>query len=269
MLDGGYEETGSIEGYDLYARRDGRRTLAVADGRLLFCLRGPSETGLGRVRTAIGAGRGEVRRYHEASDDFGAISDALGGRPWVWCHGAEPDDGLPDAVERRGTTFAATPEAVYFSEGFLFERTAAVDRGRVKSWLRDRDRPLQATRTDVRTSGRVVVADVHLTHEDWRGLRDGTPVRLPLVTWVPDGDPGDGVVRFHHVAGDPVDADRLSVRVNGEAVTPSVAGDRVGPGDTVAVDLDEPLTNDARLWFDQGNGSGAAIAGYRPGEDPT
>jgi len=238
----------------------------VGDGRLLFSLRGPADTGLGRVRTVIQAGRGEVTRYHEADDDFRALSTALGDRSWVWYHGGLERDDQPETVERSGTAFLATSDAVYFFQGYLFESQSAVDTGAVKSALRDRDRPLQSERTDIETEGRVALAEIHLTHEKWRALEDDDRTELPVVTWIPRAD--DGVVQFEHAGGEPVDAGRLSVR-GGDPEAASIPAGTVRTGDAVSVDLAEWSGTDVRLWYDLGGGSGGVLASHDPEEGST
>jgi len=267
VLDGGYRPAGTRDDYDVYGRRDGRRTLAVTDGRVLFSLRGPEADGIERIRTVLRARHGDVGRYHEVDDDFATVSETLGARPWTW-HQPRPirndarEDGDLDGLDRTSTSFVATEAAVYFVEAYLYERESALDESALKAYLRGRSRAQNTRTTGVSVRGRVALVRMQLPIDDWTRQADAERETAPHTTWIPESV--DGGVRFHHEGGDTVDAAHLATPVDPDFAS---GFETVGPGDAPRAEADDDET--VQLFYEtDGGDSRQVIASYEP-EDRT
>lgn len=240
LSQGGYEGAGSLEAFDLYRRRDGKRTVAVTDGTLLFAHHGPEDGGVDQIRTHLRAKRGELPRYHEADEGFDALSRATGGRPWAWIRrGVNDRDPVSETVTDSASGMTATDEAVYFFNSYLYPEPGAVDRQQLRSTLERSDRALGSEATDLRVEGRVATAEIHLTHDAYGALFDaGDAVDYPQVTWTTEAV--EGAVQFRHEAGDPVAGERLQVKYLADGWrlpdSPVVTDAELGPGDALTVD---------------------------------
>jgi len=77
-----YEPAGTEAGYDVYARPDVERVVAVGPDAVVFG-NGPTEF-REYVRATVDAGRGDVARYYERDADLAALTDSAGTRRWAW-----------------------------------------------------------------------------------------------------------------------------------------------------------------------------------------
>jgi hypothetical protein len=262
VSEGGYRRAGSLAGRDRYERVDGRATLAVGDGRLLYAPVGPDDDGGDRIGTVLRARRGEIPRYHETDEGFATLSATLGGRPWTWVHPTAFGTDPPAGVERTAEATTVTDDAVYVLRSFLYPAAGDVDEATLRSYLETSSRAPESRTTDLEVDGRVATAEIHLDHATYRRMTDDAGP-FPQVTWT--ADRVDGGVRLRHEAGDPVPATALRVqylladgRVDADR---QFGGGEVGPGDGLVV---APPADAERvlLWYEWGEESRAVVADY-------
>lgn len=242
LADTAYEPDGTYRDYDLFARSDVTRRVAVRDGVIVWT--NARHHRAANLEATIDAGRGDVERYHDADDDFAAVTEAVGASRLLYVGGSHP--GL---VTERATMGA---DAFRFGDAgyqVLLERYSdgrAVSEERVRRALETQTAELtsEAETPDVGVDGRFarVEARVPLAPDGDRDPID----EPPQVTWGASFDPETRAVTIRHEAGDRVDADWLWYDVDfaddyGEIEKEPLWSDRdaVGPGDRATVDLSD------------------------------
>ncbi|SFS08052.1 hypothetical protein SAMN05216559_3343 [Halomicrobium zhouii] len=242
LADTAYEPDGSYRDYDLYARSDVPRRVAVRDGVVVWT----SSVGFDatNLEATIDAGRGDVERYHEADDDFAAVTEAVGASRLLYVGSGHP--GLATEYATMGADAFRISDASYQILLERYPEGQAVPAGRIRRILEDEPHELtsEAETADVGVEGRLarVEARVPLAPD-----RDRDPIRdPPQVTWGASFDADARTVTIRHEAGEEVDADWLWYDVDfpddyGEIAKEPLWSERdaVGPGDRATIDLSD------------------------------
>ncbi|WP_435362133.1 hypothetical protein [Haloarchaeobius sp. DFWS5] len=222
----GFERRDRYGGYEFYTHQMGVAALA-ADAVLTST---DSHAPRRNLETVIDAQRGEIPRYHEVNEDFRFLTDTIGSPTLatVWTSDPEADrsgsDG-PRGVAGQGHIISHGDDAAYQSRIVRFQTGETVNRDRVvaaiqrgidhsqysKSRLLGTSQPLQPARP-----GRLVRFDGEIPYDRYADVFGGPDDELtPVATWRCDLDREAETVTIHHVAGDDVPADRLTVMTNG------------------------------------------------------
>ena len=243
-----YEPDGSYRDYDLYARSDVPRRVAVRDGVIVWTSGGRLDAA--NLEATIDAGRGDVERYHEADDDFAAVTEAVGASRLLYVGGGHP--GLATEYATMGADAFRIGDAGYQILLERYPEGQAVSAERIRRILEDQPHELtsEAETPDVGVDARFarVEARVPLAPD-----RDREPIRdPPQVTWGASFDADAGTVTIRHEAGEEVDAGWLWYDVDFpddygeiEKIPLWPDGDTVGPGDRVTIDLSDSPDVDA------------------------
>ncbi len=246
----GYGPDGSYRGYDLFARSDVPRRVAVGDEVILSSSQSADPDP--DLEALIDAGAGERERYHEASDAVERVTDAIGASRLVI---GGPEFGDP------------TDRAAFAADGFRFDDDAAyqvfklwfpADRVPTTDVLERAFRDEyglteEADTFDVSVDGQIGTLETRVPRGEPRDL--GPMLDPPQVTWGAAYDADARTVTLRHEAGDPVDADLLYYDVDTETSPGEVekrplwqGARRVGPGDAAEIDLsDRPDVTDVNL----------------------
>jgi hypothetical protein len=245
----GYETAEPYRGYDVYARSDIPRVVAVSDSALLFGHSRRTNPNRARenVETTIDAKSGEVPRQHEIDAEFAALTRRAGQRAANWLGVGLLDSASPGQTQSTAAKKAVTgaiswdvdADGVYFVYDVVYPKGTEAPKRAIKRHFRSRRRAVESTLTDVETDGRFARIELRMrkaTIEDESRARGPSP---PQITWGVDHDRANETLTFEHEAGDTADARRLSLSgAIGDGR--SVDFDRFGtfePGDRVVVDL--------------------------------
>ncbi|MCU4799215.1 hypothetical protein OB920_02355 [Halobacteria archaeon HArc-gm2] len=253
LADTAYEPDGTYRDYDLYARSDVPRRLAVRDGVLVWT--SAEHHRAANLEATIDAGRGDVERYHEADDDFAAVTEAVGASRLLYVGGGHP--GLATEYATMGADAFRIADAGY---QILLERYPggqAVSAERIRRLLEDQPHELtsEAETPDVGVDGRLARVEARVPLAP-NGDRD--PVdEPPQVTWGASFDPDTRTVTIRHEAGEAVDADLLWYDVDSpddygeiEKLPLWPGRDSAGPGDETTVDLsDSPDADGVQIEY--------------------
>ena len=247
VLDGGYEEAGEYEGYDLFERQGTARAVAVRDGTMVYS---GVERALAVVETVVDARAGRRERLHEADDAFDSISRDLGAMPamsfWRATDGAGDPLGIElfEGHDPRWSVVCSTADAEYAYEVIHVRlgTAATFSERRLKTHLEDRNEWARAHTADVTVDGAAVDVAVKWTREEaleWVG--DRKRPAPPQITWETTVEDGGDAVRIAHLAGDAVDATDLRLVYPGTdvPVEPQFDDrfDTVQAGDELTVDV--------------------------------
>lgn len=266
----GYGPAGSYEGYDLYSRSDTPRTAAVGDGVVVFA-RGDSARG---DLEAVVDARGErVDRYHEVDDDFERFVDVVGASPMSWIYGDSFAGGSDVAeVTYAATSYTFDADAYYFVVHRLYAPDAEVSEVDIRRELSEKGRPVRSSSVDLALSGRLATIEMRMSPDRFVRETADDPDDWPRVTWGVDHDADAEALTIRHEAGDPIDADRLSVELINRESNPlrqfADEHDRVTPGDSLVLDLgsvpegmEEPRVQVRYRW---GEHSSTTVLSYQP-----
>jgi hypothetical protein len=239
-VDSGYDAVGSYEGYDAYSRDDSPRAVLVDDDAIVWA---DGDRAVTDVRAAVDARDRRTRRLGEVDSDFADVTDAAGRSPWTWLF--EDTKGHDNEL---GWTWSASnfeydDSAAYYRQTYLFPDGETPQRGRVRDWLEQRDRPVGAETVDVEIDGRVVQVEIRMAAEKYRREIDSEPGDWPQVTWGVTRD-GESVTMTHE-AGDSIPKPWLTLTYypteDDEDDTVADAfesvGERFEPGESITVDL--------------------------------
>lgn len=260
LLESGYVADGDHRGYDRYVREDVPRTVAVADGRIVFG-KGPQRDAA--IDVALDARAGDVPRATE-EPAFEQITDAAGTRPFLML--GDSFSGLFDDYELDrfvvGVDFDGS--AFYYCHYFRFTDEVP-SRGGIQDQVESMDLGEAADRVGVERDGQFVSVVIQATSDVVQS--DLAPVgTAPHCTWGIEAD--DGEYRIVHEAGEPAPAEQLSVHdgwADGATLDTQFADEyaTVGPGDSIRVPADMieegPLTI---VW--ETESSSATLLEYRP-----
>lgn len=251
----GYEPADGYESYDRYSREDVPRTVAVADGRIVYAA---GEHRDAYVEGVIDAAAGRVPRRHEADDEtdeqrvvseaYADVTTAVGGRPFLLLGQNDPIRNEQDvAFSATGMDYDA--DAVYWITHSRYEPGVEAPADELRSALQEDRRAFFANGVDLRTDGRDAVVYSEIPHDRFRD--EFTAEYPPHATWGVR-ETADGVV-VRHEAGDAVDAARLSVVARpGNEPVPSQFEDQydvVSRGAELAVsDVPDGATSVAVTW---------------------
>lgn len=243
----GYGSQGSYRGFDLFARSDVTRRAAVGDGAVVWSSDRVHDAP--DVEALVAAAAGVESRYHEASDAFARVSDAVGASRMVV---AGPDFGDPtDGAAFGADAFRFVDDAAFQVIKLVFPEGRAPAVGELERAFREEyGLTREADVFDVTVDGRLgsLETKVPLT-----GDREVTPmVDPPQVTWGVEFDADARTLTVRHEAGDPVDSEYLWYDVGTDAMTGGIEKEplwaestRVTPGDSDTVDLsDRPDVTD-------------------------
>jgi hypothetical protein len=227
----GYERTGTHRGFELYERADEPHALAASGTAIVQARHDEAATVARRV---VDAGRGEVDRYHEVDDGFERLSDAVGGT-LSWVHGGEGFDP-PAGVVRSATGQALVDGRVFFALVYRFESAEAATAAAIREAAAGNGRLPRMAPLDVTVDGRLGRAEFA---RDAASVLEERPLQ-PIVAWAFDREATAGRVTVTHRAGDPVRADRLSLRTDDGPTGRQFADDHgtVRPGDAVTVSVE-------------------------------
>jgi len=242
-----YEPAGTEAGYDVYARPDVERVVAVGPDAVVF---GNGPTAREYVRATVDAGRGDVARYYERDADLAALTDSAGTRRWAWLWPAgvgtssTKDDLRTDTVGW-ATAFDHDDSGAYYVQTWVFPPGYDPTVGAVKESHKAEQRvgradPSAARAVDVTVEGRVAAVEMHLTWDAIEEVAGDHTLVAPHVTWRASVSPDADRLTIHHVAGDPVRTDWLWVEGAGSETDGPVAatadvGDRLDPGEELVV----------------------------------
>ncbi|SDZ78363.1 hypothetical protein SAMN04488065_0279 [Haloplanus vescus] len=199
----GYERTGQYRGFDVFARSDVPRRVAVGDGVIVW----ESEHVHSRpnLEAVVDAGGGERPRYHEANAGFEQLTTAAGGNAYLIVNTESHDPTgrqamLADAFRFDGET--AYQIVYYRYDGASVPTTQALENA-----LREDDYRFsaEAETFDVHVDGQLATVETRIPF-DSNPERD-PQLDLPQVTW--GGRHEAERVTIRHEAGESVRADRL------------------------------------------------------------
>jgi len=256
LTESGYERAGTYRGYDVFARDDGPRRVAVGDDTIVFT--SADLHGEPNLEALVDTGAGERPRYHEVDSDFEQLTAAA---------------GEPSHVGINTSLRDPTDHPAMLADGFRFDRDNAyqivhyrytTDRVPTKealeSALRDDSyRFAEAADTfDVYVDGRLATVETRVP------LRPDGEIdpryRLPQVTWGVAYDEAADRVTVRHEAGETVPADRLFYdlslpeapgRVEKKPLWPGA--ETVAPGAEATIDLgDSPGVDHVNVVYSIG-----------------
>jgi hypothetical protein len=234
-----YAHDGTYRDYDVFAREDVPRRVAVGDGTLVWTSAYHHDAPA--LEALVDAGAGERQRFHEASRPFDRLTTAAGGPPYLGVNAQLQDP---------------TGRAALLADSFRFGEDAAYQL--VQYRYRDDPPTAQqledALRTDdfrfadparafdVAVDGRLATVEARVPYRD-----DGAePVDYPQVTWGVDVDADADTVTFRHEGGDAVPAHRLFFDVDRPAAPGRIdkrpiwqGAETVDTGSTATVDLSD------------------------------
>ena len=240
-----YAPDGGRGGYDLFARDDVPRRVAVGDDVLVWTSAYHHEAP--NLDALVEAGAGERRRYHEVNRPFERLTAAAGDSPYVGANVEIRDPtGAPALL---ADSFRFGEDAAYQLVQYRYtDRTPTAEE--LEAALRTHDYRFadEASAFDVEIDGALATVAARVPYAD----RDGPAARYdyPQVTWGVDRDAAANAVTFRHEGGDAVPAERLFYDV-GRPEAPGGIRKRplwqgagtVDAGSTATVDLsdvDEP-----------------------------
>lgn len=254
----GYSRAGTYDGYELYARDDVPRTVAVGDGAAVW-VRG--ERGAAWVEAVVDAHEGRVPRRHDVDDAFAAITAAVGEHHFDVVDGLDVVPGPTGDALSTSYSHAYDGDVLYVQSQYLYRTGDDVPERRIRRELRANELAVDADAVDVRTEGRRAIVELRLDSPSGAG-----DWRTPLITWGGSYDDVAGTVTLRHEAGDSVEADRVRVYAggaDGSAGFPGNPAERqfgdeygtVEPGDALDVQVDEAASVSIRFQPTEDRGS--------------
>ncbi|WP_152043005.1 hypothetical protein [Salinigranum salinum] len=237
----GYRRDGSYAGGDVFTRSDVRRRAVVTDDAVVWSSRRVHERP--NVEALVDARDGRRPRYHEESEPFGRVTDAVGESRMV--------EYVPPTDERTWAScegFRFDGDTAYHVRTFLYPEGETPP----EDELRRRSKTgtvltREVENTDFRVDGRLVTVEGRIPPA--AGIPPSTvdPPYPPLITW---GYTRDGnTLRIRHEAGESVPADALHLQFDVDGVGEQWAeavrrplpteAERLGPGDVVSVDVSD------------------------------
>lgn len=245
----GYAPAGSYEGYELYDRPDGNRTVALGDGTIVFQSGGEDRTSL---QALVQLAAGEARAYHETSESFDLYTRRLRLSPSVMFGfgvGGKEFDATHTSLSYRFDT-----EAVYYSFLQLYPDGANIPRSRMREVAREMAGDDTNPLVEIETDGRFAELQMRLDRSDLENER----VTVPQVTWGWESDPAARTITIHHEAGDSIGASYLRIEHDGNPID-SQFGDEyetVEPGDSITVRVpDEGTSDELAIVFETADSS--------------
>ncbi|GGN98466.1 MULTISPECIES: hypothetical protein [Haloarcula] len=239
LIGSGYAPDGTYRGYDLFARRDTERRVAVGDGVVVWT--NAVEHPAANLELLIDTGAGDRTRYHEASDAFAAVSAAVGASRQVIA-GPYSMDPRGDS-EFGADAFRLGDDATYQVLAMHFAAGRTPTQESLESAFRESYRLTEESQgAEITVDGRLATVEARAPR---RESVDPTPdVDPPQVTWGASTDAGVEALTLRHEAGDAVPAEWLWLDFEdgagpNEVEKISLWPDRetVEPGDTTTVDL--------------------------------
>jgi len=241
LLGTGYEEMGTRGEFTLFEGTLGQRA-AVKDGAVIWT---HELYGNDLLEAVIDAHRGEVPRLHEYSDAAAALTEAIGRPDRIQSSvGVDAEERL-EITRANGYAQLTDFDGERSHESFVVQfpeaqQAEALDESVLRDAIGDR---LSGDGVDaVRTDGRRIRLDGTTPTAEFGADVDGTTV--PVVTWTVEYDAFASKLTVEHAAGDPVDADRLTLETDvGDSYDRQFADEyeTVGPEDSVTLFTDEPL----------------------------
>jgi len=247
VADTPYEPVGTDGEYDVYARPDTERVVAVSTEAAVF---GNGPAARETVRAVVDAGRGDVPRYHERDADLDALVDGTGMRRWAWLWpggvgASSGDDDLRTDTVGWASSFDHDADGAYYVQTWVFPPEYDLTAGAVKESLDSRRRAGRPSATevsavDVTVDGRVATVEMYLSRDVVERVLTDRDLVTPHVTWRASFDADADRLTVHHAAGDPVRTDRLWVEGTGHQTDEPVAvtadvGARLEPGESITV----------------------------------
>jgi hypothetical protein len=241
LTESGYRQDGTYAGHDVFARSDGPRRAVLTEGALVWSSRRVHARP--NVAALVDAHEGRVPRFHESDDAFERVTDAVGESRMV--------EYIPPNGERTWVS----------AEGFRFDgrvayhvRTFRYPEGETppEDELRRRSKTgtvltREVENTDFRIDGRLVTVEGRIPPDAGVQPSEIDPPYPPQVTWGYDRDPEAETVTLRHEAGERVPTDALGLAFTVDATAGRLVRseprslatdlDRLGPGDTVTIDL--------------------------------
>jgi hypothetical protein len=256
LADTGYAPDGSYREFDLFARSDDPRTVAVGDDTVVY-----ASDRLHRaadIRALVDAKAGRVERYHEADDRFARASEAIGESRMV--EFLRPDDAR---TWLKAEGFRFDGETAYHVVKHLYPDDEPVPTDRLKQ--RSVQKTLLTREVDAfHYAERGQTATVSGRIPPGEGLDPETEPYPPHATWGGTVDPDTGAVTLRHEAGTAVDAARLRYELRGpdgstvQGGAPWSGTETVEPGDTTTVSWDGPASGDVATFVLQFTAEGAS-----------
>ncbi|SNZ17717.1 hypothetical protein SAMN06269185_3101 [Natronoarchaeum philippinense] len=241
LLGTGYEESGTRGDFALFEGSLGQRA-AVKDGAVVWQHEFADDDLLDAV---VDARRGEVQRLHEYSDAAAALTEAIGRPARIYSNvGADAEEAL-DITRANAYARLLDFDGESTHESFVVQfpepkQAEALDASVVRDAAGDLlvDGDLGVVRTD----GRTIRLDQTAPTAEFGADIDRLPA--PTVTWTVEYEEIAAKLTVEHAAGDPVDADRLTLEtVGGDLYDRQFADEyeTVTPGDSVTLFTDESL----------------------------
>ena len=256
LADSGYKRTGTYRGYEVFARSDVRRRVAVGDAVVVWT--SSYEHDNPNLEALVDAGKGERPRFHEENPAFDRLTTAAGSNPYLGVNTAIHDPtGRPVMV---ADAFRFNGDTAYQVVHYLYGEDRIPTKQELKRALKGGDFRFadEAETFDVQIDGQLATVE---TRVPLRSKRDLDPeYELPQVTWGVSRDEDAEKVTFRHEAGESVPAGRLYYDLD----IPSAPGriekrplwtdvNTVAAGAEATVDLSEhPSATDVALVYSTG-----------------
>jgi hypothetical protein len=243
LLDSGYRRDGEYAGADLFARDDVWRRVALREGTIVWSNERIHEAP--DIEAVLDTHAGDRPRYHEASDSFAELTDAIGASRMVI---AGPGFGDPtDRATLGADAFRFTDEAVFQVIKLHFPADDVPTTDELESAFRDSYNTTEEARTlDVEIDGQLGSIEARVPRSDPDAHSVEPLADPPQITWGVSYDPDAGIVQLRHEAGETVDADLLWYDIDTETSPGKIEKrplwedrDEVTPGATATVDLSE------------------------------
>ena len=245
LADTGYEPDGSYRGYDVYSRSDVRRRAAVRDGVIVWASAYRHDDP--DIEATIDAGHGHSRQYHEASEAFAAVTDAVGASRLLYIGGSHP--GLNSGIAELGADAFRIDDGVAYQLLIeWYENASAGSEDQMQRALEQQQHELtkEAKTIDIKDDGHFATVTARVPT---RPGRERDPMDdLPQITWGGRFDAATRTVTLRHEAGESADSDLICYDIDtpedrGEVEKKPLWPDQhtVSAGDETTVDLsDEP-----------------------------
>jgi hypothetical protein len=245
LVRSGYAAAGTHRDYDLFARDDVPRRVAVRDGTIVRSSRRVHDHP--RIEALLDARADRIDRYHNATPGVERLTDTVGESRMV--EYIPPTDDPPEGrYWRKCEGFRFDGDIAYHVMTFLYPE------GHTPPEADLRDRAVDGTvltrevaNSDFRIDGRLVTVEGRIPPGEGIDPGDITPPYPPQVTWGYDRERDPRAITLRHEAGDAVPADTLSLRFGVDApdglfTLPAsrpfpTDTDRLTPGETATVDV--------------------------------
>jgi len=268
LADSGYEPDGTYRDYDLYARSDISRRVAVRDGVVVSTSASLHRTP--DLEATIDAGDGQTERYHEVDPIFEAVTDAVGASRLLSI-GDHPSLN-PTVAALGADAFRVDGDAAYHVLLEQYPETVEQPGERMKSAIEDEHYTgmAAADTIDIGVDGRLATAGarVPLQPDEPRDFVHDPP----QITWGVAFDAETGTVTLRYELGPELDADRLWYdlvpvdavnRIENQPLWPG--RDTVGPGDETTVEMsDRPDADGVDVRWGPKDDPGMRLFSYVP-----